>query len=556
MILIAQPHTGLPSVEKRLRPSAMNRQPLDRRSSSDAATEQHPLLFIQPSPPPYVLPTSSTDRSRAARKPKTPRDVCRAACGIVVAFLVGLSGALICIWLYWDGFVEVVGRKKGSFNKPPVPDLALGQILSCDMRWFLASKNGLPSHEVPDDGETPRDDIEIGSAKQDNGQAELVINYGDIPSTQLEDDDDDFGIHRGSGAYYAATMHFDLPSLNFTDDEGTVLDSLFLAASGEAASGVIRIATKEQNETTTDTRIQVDVVSRFWNMEVITLHTRVCAMRRGRELGLAFVGRKNLGDPRQILWLDVTITIPVRPGQSLDMDHLISDVPSFKLLMGLEDKVRFRSARLHSGDAPVILNSLTATDVDIQTFNFPIKGAVTARKSAKIVTKNSPIEIDITTDGGEFHDPSVIAVETANNRLDAVVRLASNKPRGLNVQTTTSNGPLNVTIPHAAWGTHLSYKGSTSNADGNIELPSTFAGTINLDGSKYSSLITSWSEDPTHHGYKAKMKAPSLHLYQVWYESQYELELSHVQLRTVNAAAQGMILGDNAWRPPKDGPLP
>ncbi|KIO33881.1 hypothetical protein M407DRAFT_226983 [Tulasnella calospora MUT 4182] len=280
-------------------------------------------------------------------------------------------------------------------------------------------------------------------------------------------------------------------------------------------------------------------------------------MRRGRELGIALLGRKKLADVRQILWLDVTITIPVRPGQILHLEHLTSDVPSFKLIVGLEDKVRFRSVRLHSGDAPVTVNSLTATDVDIKTSNFPIKGVLTAKKSAKLVTENSPIEVDITTNGGEFHDPSMIVLDTANNHLDAVVRLESFEPRGLNVQATTSNGPMNVTIPYAAWGSHLSYKGSTSNADATIELPSTFAGTINLEGSKFSSLVSGYTDDPTGRGYKSKMKSPRLNLYQVWYKSEEELDLSRVELRTQNGAAQGLILGaDSSWRPQKDRALP
>ncbi|KAG8952846.1 hypothetical protein FRC00_006586 [Tulasnella sp. 408] len=551
MILIAQPHTGLPPPEKRLRPTPTITHPLESRRSTDAVTEQHPLLFIQPSPPPYVLPTSSTDRSRSGGNRKTSRDVCRAACGIITAFLVGLSGALICIWLYWEGFTEIVGRKKENFNQKPLPDAALGQVLSCEMRWFLSSKNGLPSQEVPDaDGGIIRDDIPLPLTKQDNGSNKLVFDYGEGSSAKL-DEDDEFGVHRGSRAYYAATMGFDLPALNLTQDEGSLLDSLFLFATGESTSGVIRIVTKEQNDTATDTRITVDIVSRFWNNEVIGSHTSVCAMRRGRELGIAFLGRKNLADVRLMMWLDATITIPVRPGQAIDLDHLTTDVPGFKLVVGMEDKVRFRSTRLYSGNAPITVNSLTATDVDIKTSNFPIKGVLTAQKSAKVVTENSPIDIDITTNGGDFHDPSVITVGTANNRLDAVVRLASLKPRGLNVETTTSNGRMNITIPYAAWGSHLSYKGSTSNADGTIELPDTFAGTLNLEGSKFSSLIATNMNDPTGRGIPPKMRTPRLHLYHVWYESEKDLELSHVDLRTPNGAAQGLIL-DSSWRPPND----
>ncbi|KAG9050824.1 hypothetical protein FS837_001934 [Tulasnella sp. UAMH 9824] len=557
MILIAQPHTGLPAVEKRLRPTPARTDSLESRASADVATEQPLQLFIQPSPPPYVLPTSSTDRSRSGGKRKTSRDVCRAVCGIFAAFIVGLSGALICIWLYWEGFSAIVGRKKGNYDQPPAPDATLGQVLSCEMRWFFSNKNGLPSHEVSEDNPIIHDDIELPQKKQDGGKSQLVFNLGNASPTQLEEDDDDFGVYRGSRAYYAATMGFYLPSLNLTKDEGSLLDSLFLFASGEMTSGVIRIATKEQNETATDPRIQVDLVARFWNTEMLTKDTSVCAMRRGRELGIALVGRKKLTDVRQILWLDTTITIPVRPGQTLDLDHLTSDVPSFKLVVGLEDKVRFRSTRLHSGDAPVTINSLTATDVDIKTSNFPIKGVLTAQKSAKIVTENSPLEIDITTNGGDFYDPSVIALRTSNNRLDAVVRLASLQPRGLNVESTTSNGRMNVTIPHAAWGTHLSYKGSTSNADATIELPTTFAGTVHMAGSKYSSLVSGWTEDPTGHGYTPKMKSPRLHLYQVWYESERDLDLGHVELRTVNGAAAGLILGaDSTWRPPRDQALP
>lgn len=115
MILIAQPHTGLPPVEKRLRPTPTRTDSLESRASADVATERTAPLFIQPSPPPYVLPTSSTDRSRSGGKRKTSRDVCRAVCGIFAAFIIGLSGALICIWLYWEGFSEIVGRKKVGY---------------------------------------------------------------------------------------------------------------------------------------------------------------------------------------------------------------------------------------------------------------------------------------------------------------------------------------------------------------------------------------------------------------------------------------------------------
>lgn len=155
------------------------------------------------------------------------------------------------------------------------------------MRWYLSIKNGLPPLETPDDGAGPwRDDIELTPKKE---TSQFVIQDGLLP-TQLEDDDD-FGVHRGSRAYYAATMHFDLPSLNFTQDAGSALDSLFLFATGDNTSGVIRIITKEQNETTIDTRIQVDVVSRFWNADVLRKDTSVCAMRRGRQLGIALLVR-------------------------------------------------------------------------------------------------------------------------------------------------------------------------------------------------------------------------------------------------------------------------
>lgn len=116
---------------------------------------------------------------------------------------------------------------------------------------------------------------------------------------------------------------------------------------------------------------------------------------------------------------------------------------------------------------------------------------------------------------------------------------------------------MNVTIPHAAWGTHLSFKGSTCNADATIELPSTFAGTVNLAGSKFSSMVSGWTDDPTGHGYQQKMKTPRLHLYQTWYESEKDLDLGHVDLRTVNGAAAGLILSaDSTWRPPRDEALP
>ncbi|KAG8952447.1 hypothetical protein FRC04_004507 [Tulasnella sp. 424] len=553
MILIAQPHTGLPGIEKRLKPTPTITHPLDDRRSSDESTVQHPLLFVRPSPPPYVLPTSSADRSRSAGKRRTSRRVCRAACGIVTAFLFGLSGALICIWLYWDGFVDIVGQRKGVvIDQPPRPDAALGQVLSCEMRWYLSRKNGLPAVETPDEGADPwRDDIELTPK---TGLNKFVAQLGLHPT--LPDDDGNFGVHRGSGAYYAATMHFDLPSLNFTQDSGSALDSLFLFATGDNTSGVIRIITKEQNETTVDTRIQVDVVSRFWNADALRKDASVCAMRRGRQLGIAFLGKKAIANLRQTLWLDTTITIPVQPGQILDLDSLVSDVPSFRLVVGLEDKVRFRSTRLHSGNAPITIDSLTSEDIEIKTSNFPVKGTLTTRKSANIATENSPLDVDITTNGGEFQDPSVITLATSNNRLDAVVRLASLQPRGLDVKTTTSNGPMNVTIPYAAWGTHLSYKGSTSNADATIRLPYTFAGTIDLAGSKFSGLASQESEDPTGQGYKKRIKSPRPNLYQIWYKSEEDLGFGHVELFIQNGAASGMIPGESKWRPPTDTALP
>lgn len=253
----------------------------------------------------------------------------------------------------------------------------------------------MPSHEVPEENPYLHDEIQLPEKKQDGGNSQLVFNYGDISPTQLEEDNDDFGVWRGSRAYYAATMGFHLPSLNLTKDEGSLLDSLFLFASGETSSGVIRIVTKEQNETTTDTRIQVKLVARFWNTEVLGSHTSVCAMRRGRELGIALLVSAIVGHSQRLIltryfyreernwrmydkfcgWTqrslylcdlvratEIIISTQAQiehsciSGQTLDLDHLTSDVPSFKLVVGLEDKVRFRSARLHSGDAPVTIN--------------------------------------------------------------------------------------------------------------------------------------------------------------------------------------------------------
>ncbi|KAG8971779.1 hypothetical protein FRB90_010394, partial [Tulasnella sp. 427] len=242
MILIAQPHTGLPSAEKRLRPVPTTTHPLAGRSRARSTGEQHPLLFIQPSPPPYVLP-APIDRSQPA-----------------------------------------------NAEQPPRPDSSLGEILTCEMPWFLSPKNGLPRRKFPGNLEWPRQRIDLNDGGNNGAatQKQLSTNSKNRPLLPF-DDDDGFGIYRGSRAYYSAVTSFDLPPLNLGNDEKTVLDSLFVFASGETTSGSIQLITEEQSETDIDGRIRVDLVARFWNVAILSQDTSVCAIRRGKDLGITLM---------------------------------------------------------------------------------------------------------------------------------------------------------------------------------------------------------------------------------------------------------------------------
>lgn len=133
MILIAQPHTGLPTAaEKRLRPRPTRTHPLADSSSSTTSDEQHPLLFIQPSPPPYVLPTPTTSQTQSGKRGSgRARDLCRVACGIATAFMIGLLGAIVCIGLYWDGFMDIISGPTDVSVTPRFSKRVLTFILIC-----------------------------------------------------------------------------------------------------------------------------------------------------------------------------------------------------------------------------------------------------------------------------------------------------------------------------------------------------------------------------------------------------------------------------------------
>ncbi|KAG8980326.1 hypothetical protein FRB90_007675, partial [Tulasnella sp. 427] len=243
--------------------------------------------------------------------------------------------------------------------------------------------------------------------------------------------------------------------------------------------------------------------------------------------------------------------------QVLDLDKLTVNTPSFRVAVSLEDKVHFRLTKIQSANAPINIKSLTSTNIDIKTSHFPVKGTMTAQKSAMVATENSPLDVDISVTSSDIHAPAVVQLHTTNNRLSAIIRSTSPDPSYLDIETITSNGRMNVTISDAPFGTRLDYKGKTSNADASIELFHSFAGTLNLEGSKFSNFFYGYTEDPTGQGFKPKVKSPRPSLFEIWYKSEEELNLGHVKLDIQNGAAQGCILSENrSWRPNSDEALP
>lgn len=130
-----------------------------------------------------------------------------------------------------------------------------GEVVSCNMRWWLSMTNG--------------DDPEFPPVARDRPGQDPPEKW---PAPGLEmstmDINDRFPPRTG---YYSAKKSFDLPPTK----------SFHISTAGDRGTGILHVVTAEV-EKDADRSITVDIIARYWSFPALTSGS-VCLFRRADE---------------------------------------------------------------------------------------------------------------------------------------------------------------------------------------------------------------------------------------------------------------------------------
>ncbi|KAJ7650782.1 hypothetical protein FB45DRAFT_888785 [Roridomyces roridus] len=175
-------------------------------------------------------------------------------------------------------------------------------------------------------------------------------------------------------------------------------------------------------------------------------------------------------------------------------------------MINLKDLVA-GSASLRTSNGPITATHLVASSVDVHSANGPITGNFTAVDRLDLVTSNGPVRVNVLLKGSDSKEVNKLNVRTSNSPLEASIRLGEPSGSGgsFSVETTTSNNRLATKVVSTPLDAVLNLQARTSNSPGQVALPVTYEGDLEVYTSNSAVNIhpsNSGAEDPAGKGRK------------------------------------------------------
>jgi len=258
---------------------------------------------------------------------------------------------------------------------------------------------------------------------------------------------------------------------------------------------------------------------------------------------------------------DVKVTLQASQAHSLTLGSIETQLPNFRHELGdLAPNVLLDAAYLHSSNAHINVNSLSAATIDVHTSNAAIDGSFNVTDRLTLVSSNGHIDVDVRATNDDWEAPTSVVLSTSNAYMKTNTSLlrsqgadyVKSKASGLQLTTTTSNGHLDSTISTAPPNSHLKYVGVTSNNRANLILPPAFEGPI-VGKTSNSAIILEYddssSKDPTGDGrtrhFGRETHAKGLFSVETWWGDDDRAEhtkLGNAYIQTSNAAVSISLL--------------
>jgi len=253
--------------------------------------------------------------------------------------------------------------------------------------------------------------------------------------------------------------------------------------------------------------IAVDIHVHFWTGEALE-QANVCTLRRevGHGIGVFTPTGRHRGRRHDELRFRIGVRFP----KSSEIKDLKTFLPLFTHYFPKSD-LHFKALSAHSANFHIYVESLLVESGKLRTSNSAIKGNFTVTDSLELTSSNAPIVVNVTMKNAKKENPTKLLIQTSNAPLKsnlALISTSSGETGGqFNVETITSNSPLDVKFPYAAIDSVLYLSAKTSNSPAFVELNPVYEGTFRLATSIFRPRVDVIEnlEDPKGKGRKREV---------------------------------------------------
>ncbi|KAF9028430.1 hypothetical protein BDZ89DRAFT_1066083 [Hymenopellis radicata] len=273
-------------------------------------------------------------------------------------------------------------------------------------------------------------------------------------------------------------------------------------ARGDLPSGFIGLRT---SSAVTDA-VRVEVALPYHHLDVLE-RARVCYVRHGDEHGVGlFTPRSWRGRKDKDTSPPFRITVTFPQDDSLTIKSFSTDLPNYvHEALDLEyvyfenlslrgtnlpiniDAIHFGRGIIETSNSPIQIQALNSNNATVVTTNMPIYGYFNVSDSLQLQTSNAPIKVDVDMGQSSSNGKSILSMATSNNMLIANTTVFSMTG---DISAVSSNGPLSVKIPEAPIDSTLRVYARTSNSPVELDLPSSYEGTVELATSNVRPVVT------------------------------------------------------------------
>ncbi|KAG1746397.1 hypothetical protein EDB19DRAFT_1873521 [Suillus lakei] len=280
-------------------------------------------------------------------------------------------------------------------------------------------------------------------------------------------------------------------------------DAIYLFTKGSQQSGNIDIV---QSTQPTD-KVGVQVRVGYHAREALD-HANVCRLERKTNengVGILTPGFSHFPGNGQQLRFEVKITLPAgRNGDALHIKAFETETSNYNQdVADVWNTISFDRISLRTSNGHINAKSVTAENGLIHSSNGAIKGHFNSSSSLKLTTSNGPIQASVSLLNREDGNVSELKMTTSNGKIDTDVDLVTNSGHGgiFDVETRTSNGPVNLKYTDMPVNSILRSETRSSNAAMSVKLHSTFEGSFDVDTSNAAIMLKELPvEDPSGQG--------------------------------------------------------